>query len=83
VSQHDMCHRHSTCPLLLSCRNSSDGAAGHEQKEKDLSARQAALQGGEQQLHAEQALEETLKVCSANQQLSSSVSANFVPAVQL
>ncbi len=52
-----------------------------------MTARQAALQDGEQQLHAEQArlaaLEETLKVCSANQQLSSSASATSVPAVQL
>ncbi|DBA78767.1 TPA: hypothetical protein ACH3X1_008672 [Trebouxia sp. C0004] len=59
----------------------------HEKKEKDLTARQAALQHGEQQLHAAKprlaALEETLKVCSANQHLPSSVSATFVPAVQL
>ena len=65
-----MCHRHSACQLLLSCHNSSDRAAGHEKKEKDLTTRQAALQGGEQQLHAEKArlaaLEETLKVCSVD-----------------
>ncbi len=61
-----MCHRRSACQLLLSRCNTSDHAAKHEQKEKDLSARQAALQEGEQQLHAEKArlaaLEETLKV---------------------
>ena len=71
---------------MLSFHKSSDGAAGHEEKKKHLTACQAALQDGDQQLHAEQArlaaLEETLKVCSANQHLSSSASATFVPAVQ-
>ncbi len=87
MSQHDMCHRRSACQLLLSCHNFSDDAAGHEKKEKDLTAGQAALRDGEQQLHAEKArlaaLEETLKVCSANQHPPSPASATFVPAVQL
>jgi len=66
VSQHGICHRCSAWQLLLSHCNTSDHAADHEKKEKELSARQAALQDGEQQLHAEKArlaaLEETLKV---------------------
>ena len=81
-----MRHRRSACQLLLGCHSASDGAAGHEKKEKELTARQAALQDGEQQLHAEKAglaaLGGTLKVCSANHP-SSSASATFVPAVQL
>ena len=85
-----MCHRHSACQLLLSCHNFSAGAAGHQKKEMDLTACQVALQNGEQQLHAEKAelaaLVETLKVCTADQHLSFSVSAIcalFVPVVQL
>ena len=66
-----MCHGCAVCQFLLSCCSSSDHAAGHETKEKGLTARQAALQEGEQQLHAEKArlaaLEATLKVCSAQQ----------------
>jgi len=68
VSQHDICHRCSACQLLLRRCNSSDHAAGHEKKEKDLTAGQAALRDGEQQLHAEKArlaaLEKSLKVRS-------------------
>ena len=66
MSQHDVCHRCSASQLLLSRCSSSDDAAGHEKKEKELATRQAALQDGEQQLHAEKArlaaLEEALKV---------------------
>ncbi len=68
MSQHDICHRCSACQLLLRRCNSSDHAAGHEKKEKDLTAGQAALRDGEQQLHAEKArlaaLEKSLKVRS-------------------
>jgi len=68
VSQHDICHRCSACQLLLRRCNSSDHAAGHEKNEKDLTAGQAALRDGEQQLHAEKArlaaLEKSLKVRS-------------------
>ena len=66
MPQHGICHRCNACQLLLSRCNTSDYAADLEKKEKDLSARQAAVQEGEQQLHAEKArlaaLEETLKV---------------------
>lgn len=82
-----MCHRCSACQLLLSRCSSSDDAAGLQKKETDLTARQAALQDGEQQLHAEKAglgaLEAALKVCSANQYLACSASVTFVPVVQL
>ena len=86
VSQHDMCRRHSAHQLLRSCHNSSECAAGHEKKEKDLTARQAALQDAEQQLHAGKArlaaLEETLKVCSNSTPIILSF-IHFVPAVHL
>ena len=56
--------------VMLSRCNTSDHAAEHEKKEKDLTGRQASLQEGEQQLHAKKArlaaLEETLKVCSVD-----------------